>query len=166
MVQILESRVANHELSTTGVDFRIMQRDVLKYDPTFTSYSVIANIPYYITSPILYHFLYEVSHLPETMVILLQRDVGDKIRKVRGNKPSVLSLFIDLACDHVEEICRVSPGSFVPAPKVESAVLSFSVKKDFDATTMKRVLEIIKIGFSERRKKLISNLEKGTGHKK
>jgi len=66
------------------------------------------------------------------MVILLQKDVGDKIRKVGRNKPSVLSLFIDMACEKVEEICRVAAGNFVPAPKVESAVLRFDIRPDFD----------------------------------
>jgi len=60
----------------------------LKYEPTSPqpspleereqeeySYSVIANIPYYITSPILRHFLYEVENKPKDMVILMQKDV-------------------------------------------------------------------------------------------
>ncbi|NCO31751.1 hypothetical protein GW891_02900 [bacterium] len=49
--------------------------DVLKYIPSFSNYSVIANIPYYITSPILRHFLYDVENKPESMVILMQKDV-------------------------------------------------------------------------------------------
>ncbi|USN59452.1 MAG: hypothetical protein H6767_03955 [Candidatus Peribacteria bacterium] len=43
------------------------------------NYSVIANIPYYITSPILRHFLYEVSTSPQEMAIMMQEDVGRKI---------------------------------------------------------------------------------------
>jgi 16S rRNA (adenine1518-N6/adenine1519-N6)-dimethyltransferase len=124
-------------LPTSGVNFDIRQQDVLTFSPQFDSYSVIANIPYYITSPILFHFLYEVENRPDEMIILLQRDVGDKIRKTAGNKQSVLSLFVDLACESVEEICRVSAGSFVPPPKVESAVLRFIVKKDIDVTDTK-----------------------------
>jgi len=57
----------------------------LKYEPSFFSsldkggYSVIANIPYYITSPILRHFLYNVENNPEEMVILMQKEVAEKI---------------------------------------------------------------------------------------
>lgn len=161
MVKILELRIKKKELRINTVDFEILQKDVLEFDPSFEKYSVIANIPYYITSPILYHFLYKVTNKPEEMIILLQRDVGDKIRKAAGNKQSVLSLFVDLACEKVEEICRVSALNFVPAPKVESAVLCFRVKKEYDVELAKKVLDIIKIGYSERRKKLISNLSKG-----
>ena len=53
--------------------------DVLKFTPAFEEYSVIANIPYYITSPILFHFLYDLPHAPESMVIMMQKEVGEKI---------------------------------------------------------------------------------------
>ncbi|MDR3150917.1 MAG: hypothetical protein LBU14_04990 [Candidatus Peribacteria bacterium] len=58
--------------------------DVLKFFPDFktkkfTKYIIIANIPYYITSPILRHFLYDAKNKPEQMVILIQKDVGDRI---------------------------------------------------------------------------------------
>jgi 16S rRNA (adenine1518-N6/adenine1519-N6)-dimethyltransferase len=162
MIHILELRIAAQEVQIPEeIDFSIQKIDVLKYSPSNEKYSIIANIPYYITSPIFFHFLYEVERTPEEMVILLQRDVGDKIRKTKGNTASVLSLFIDLACDRIEEVCTVKASCFVPAPKVESAVLRFTVKPEYDKTEALKILEIIKIGFAERRKKLLSNLEKG-----
>jgi 16S rRNA (adenine1518-N6/adenine1519-N6)-dimethyltransferase len=51
----------------------------LKYLPNISDYTVIANIPYYITSPILRHFLYDIKNKPEEMLILMQKDVADKI---------------------------------------------------------------------------------------
>jgi 16S rRNA (adenine1518-N6/adenine1519-N6)-dimethyltransferase len=54
-------------------------QDVLKFTPEFSDYNIIANIPYYITSPILRHFLYNVEISPDSMIILMQKDVGDKI---------------------------------------------------------------------------------------
>jgi 16S rRNA (adenine1518-N6/adenine1519-N6)-dimethyltransferase len=145
MVYTLERRIENEELIISSkTNFLIQKMDVLKFQPEFDKYSVIANIPYYITSPILYHFLYETSHRPGEMIILLQQDVGDKIRKTRGNKSSVLSLFIDLACERVEEVCQVSAGNFVPAPKVESAILRFVLKKDFNKESAVSVLSVIK----------------------
>jgi 16S rRNA A1518/A1519 N6-dimethyltransferase RsmA/KsgA/DIM1 with predicted DNA glycosylase/AP lyase activity len=53
--------------------------DVLQYTPKYTEYSVIANIPYYITSPILFHFLYDLPNAPEAMTIMMQKEVGEKI---------------------------------------------------------------------------------------
>jgi len=61
------------------VDFQIFHQDVLQFVPGFQNYSVVANIPYYITSPILRHFLYDIAHSPQEMLILMQQDVGDKI---------------------------------------------------------------------------------------
>ena len=111
MVRIIEERIANHELRISPeTDFSLHQIDVLKFEPTYgpnETYQIIANIPYYITSPILFHFLYETACAPKEMIILLQRDVGDKIRKTKGNTASVLSLFIDFACERVEEVCVV-----------------------------------------------------------
>lgn len=53
----------------------IYHTDILKYTPLYEQYSVIANIPYYITSPILFYFLYELERVPEEMVIMMQEEV-------------------------------------------------------------------------------------------
>jgi 16S rRNA (adenine1518-N6/adenine1519-N6)-dimethyltransferase len=72
MVAILEKKY------TTGV--KILHQDVLQFAPIHEQYSVIANIPYYITSPILFHFLYATDFAPpESMVIMMQEEVGEKI---------------------------------------------------------------------------------------
>lgn len=80
MVSILESRLQEGDLIIPKETiFTIVEGDVLKYMPTEPSYSIIANIPYYITSPILFRFLHELEHKPNEMVILMQKEVGDKI---------------------------------------------------------------------------------------
>jgi 16S rRNA (adenine1518-N6/adenine1519-N6)-dimethyltransferase len=79
MVRILESRIEDKDFHLEGTELKINHIDVLKYEPDFSEYDVIANIPYYITSPILRHFLYETENKPKHMVILMQEDVGNKI---------------------------------------------------------------------------------------
>jgi 16S rRNA (adenine1518-N6/adenine1519-N6)-dimethyltransferase len=79
MIKILESRIANRDFDLENTNLQINHIDVLKYEPAFVEYDVIANIPYYITSPILRHFLYETENKPKHMVILMQEDVGNKI---------------------------------------------------------------------------------------
>ena len=79
MIEVLNDREERGEFETDGVQFEIQNIDVLKFFPEESNYKVIANIPYYITSPILRHFLYEVESLPKEMIILMQKDVGDKI---------------------------------------------------------------------------------------
>jgi 16S rRNA (adenine1518-N6/adenine1519-N6)-dimethyltransferase len=81
MIDILEDRINLGDLKVENTDFNINNIDILKYNPNFQDYIVIANIPYYITSPILKHFLYDVENKPKKMLILMQKDVGDKIIK-------------------------------------------------------------------------------------
>jgi 16S rRNA (adenine1518-N6/adenine1519-N6)-dimethyltransferase len=87
-----------------------MNIDVLQYmRQDSCNYSVIANIPYYITSPILHHFLYRLSHSPDEMVIMMQKDVADKIlacEKKKKPKSSVLSLFLSKKTN-IKSICDV-----------------------------------------------------------
>lgn len=157
MVDILESRVSEKDLDVEEVDFQIFHQDVLEFHPSFNAYKVIANIPYYITSPILRHFLYDIENTPEEMLILMQKDVGDKILGKWKNKSSVLSLMIEKKCK-VEEKVFVPKECFSPVPKVESSVLLFQRYNDFDDIEDEWFLEFIKKWFLAPRKKLIKNL--------
>ena len=157
MIKILEDRIFRWELWTEGIGFEIYNQDVLKYTPELEKYSVVANIPYYITSPILRHFIYDVEHIPESMIILMQKDVGDKILWYKKNKSSVISLFVNKKYQ-VEEIIKVPKENFIPAPKVESSILLFEKHNLYGEIDNQKFLTIIKIWFSSSRKKLISNL--------
>jgi 16S rRNA A1518/A1519 N6-dimethyltransferase RsmA/KsgA/DIM1 with predicted DNA glycosylase/AP lyase activity len=75
MVSILKERISTNDFHLDNTHIKINHIDVLKYMPTFEKYDVIANIPYYITSPILRHFLYETAIKPVHMIILMQDDV-------------------------------------------------------------------------------------------
>lgn len=160
MIQVLNQRISDGELNIWDTDLQIHNTDILNYNTDFVSYHVIANIPYYITSPILRHFLYESKNSPKNMVILMQKDVGDKILWKWKNKSSVLSLIVEKKC-RVEEKIFVPKESFIPKPKVESSVLLFETHDDFRHIDDTFFLKFIKIGFSEPRKKLIKNLVKG-----
>ena len=160
MVEILEDRLHIWELETQNIDFKIHRTDVLEFIPDFKKYSVIANIPYYITSPILRHFLYDLKKTPESMIILMQKDVGDKILWKWKNKSSVLSLLIEKKC-YVSEKIFVWKENFIPAPKIESSVLLFETHDTYSDTDDEKFLEIIKKWFLAPRKKLIKNLVMG-----
>lgn len=161
MIKILEERVESKQLQTQWVEFQIQNKDVLKFAPDFEKYLVIANIPYYITSPILRHFLYSLEHAPENMVILLQKDVWDKILlwEAWGDKmrTSVLSLIVAKKA-YVREVIVVSSDNFIPAPKVESSVLLFTTRTKYDEYSDEKFLKLIKIAFMASRKKLSKNL--------
>ena len=136
--------------------------DVLKFSPNFEKYSLIANIPYYITSPILFHFLYPQNFaVPEEMVILMQKEVGEKILATKGKKTqhSYFSLAMWLACENIEKICLVPSESFDPAPKVDSIVLKFFPKKNRDIDADLQKLEFWDKIFKHPRKTLAFNLK-------
>jgi len=157
MIEILNSRIKNNDFTIENIDFNINNIDVLKYEPESIGYSIIANIPYYITSPILRHFLYEVGNKPKDMVILMQKDVWDKILWKWKWKSWVLSLFIEKKCN-VSEALFVAKENFVPAPKIESSVLLFELHDVYKDINDELFLDLIKKAFREPRKKLIKNL--------
>ena len=157
-------------------NLEIIHEDVLNFTPPSEPYKVIANIPYYITSPIIRHFLHpqtpkthkthetpKVHQKPSLMVLLIQKEVAQKI--VSG-KESVLSLMIK-AFSNPEIICTVPRTAFRPQPKVESAVLKLTtldqprINCDFE-----KFLKLIKIAFSSPRKTLANNLANGLHREK
>jgi len=176
MIEILEERFNIQTLpwipsliqgQETQMNLKIFHQDILTFNPDFQEYSVVANIPYYITSPILSHFLYTCKHTPKQMLILMQQDVGDKILQGTGTKvpvpkklrSSVISLMIAKKC-FVSEKLLVPAKSFIPVPKVESSVLYFESHEKYISIDDEGFLKFIKIWFAEPRKKLIKNLTK------
>lgn len=157
MVHVLEDRAYHGELNTQNIDFQIFNTDILEFSPEFQFYSVIANIPYYITSPILRHFIYDVNYKPQEMLILMQKDVGDKILWKWKNKSSVLSLMVEKKYTVSEKVI-VQKECFLPVPKVESSVLLFNLHGSFEDIDDDDFLHLIKKWFSAPRKKLIKNL--------
>lgn len=161
MIDILYKRKILWDFKWTYFD--IINQDILKYQSDIEDYKVIANIPYYITSPIINHFLYEQKYLPKEMIILMQKDVWDKIliwnfqEDKKKTKTSVLSLLVSKKY-YTKKVVNVSKESFSPRPKVESIVLYFEKHDLFSEISDNIFLEIIKLWFKEPRKKLIKNL--------
>jgi len=157
MIEVLNKRINSGDFDLEWIDFKINNIDVLKYIPEHKDYTVIANIPYYITSPILRYFLYDVENKAKSMVILMQKDVWDKILWKWKEKTSVLSLFVSKKC-RVREVLFVSRTNFIPAPKVESSVLLFENHGLYNDIDDLKFLDFIKKAFKEPRKKLSKNL--------
>lgn len=119
------------------------------------NYKVYGNIPYYITSPILMHFLYDIQAMPDDITITMQKEVADRILAY-NKKHSVLSLACQLV-SHITKVCDIHPNNFSPPPKVWSTCLRFR-PLSCDKETNKKTLFLIKQGFAQKRKKLFSNL--------
>lgn len=157
MISILENRKNNWDFDLDWIDFKINNKDILKYEPDFSNYSVIANIPYYITSPILRHFLYNVKNKPKSMVILMQKEVWDKILWDFKWKSSVISLLVEKKAK-ASECIFVWKDNFIPAPKVDSTVLLFEYHDEYNYLDDDIFINFIKKAFVAQRKKLIKNL--------
>lgn len=125
----------------------------------FQNYKVIANIPYYITSPIIQLFL-ETTYPPEEMVLMVQKEVAERICAQTGQM-SILALSVQYYAKP-EIVFYVDKKSFFPAPKVDSAVIKISAIKNHqtekEKTKATLFFKVIKAGFSAKRKILTNNL--------
>lgn len=145
--------------------FTLIEGDALRYNPPKGPYKLIANIPYYITSPILTHFLqeqFENGNPPTRMVLMVQKEVGEKII-CKDKKHSVLSLEVQIF--GAPQIVRlVAPNCFHPKPEVDSAVLQIDVYSERKIKApFKKLLWLIKMSFAQKRKKLSNNLSTALG---
>lgn len=120
---------------------------------------IIGNLPYYITTPIIMSIL-ENSVDAESITIMMQKEVADRIKASPGNKIyGAISVAVQYYCE-VEQVASVPKEVFVPRPKVDSSVLKLSVrkKKPVELIDEKSLFACIKAGFGQRRKTLLNSL--------
>ncbi|MBO0858108.1 MAG: ribosomal RNA small subunit methyltransferase A [Chloracidobacterium sp.] len=148
-------------------NFRLIEADAMKVDyceliAPDTSARIIANLPYYISTPILQRLIEHRRCLSE-MTLMLQREVVERITAPPGGKEyGFLSVLAQFYCE-VEKLFDVPPGAFRPAPRVYSSALRLRVR----ALTVARVgdevlmIELTKTLFAQRRKTILNNLRSG-----
>lgn len=145
----------------------IVHADVLKVDFTALAQRLgvprvrlAGNLPYYISSPILFHCVDHAEAIQD-MHFMLQKEVVDRMAAVPGSKVyGRLSVMLQLAC-RVEPLFTVPPGAFRPPPKVDSAVVRLvplAAHQRHDADPQ-RVHAIVKAAFAQRRKTLSNGLK-------
>lgn len=121
---------------------------------------VIGNIPYYITSEILLR-LFSYHEYFHRMVIMVQKEVADRIAAKPGGKEyGLLSATAQLYAN-VEKLFAVPPGAFLPPPKVHSAVLRLTVAPQWERLRVpeREFIEFLKLSFGQKRKTLVNNLK-------
>ena len=123
------------------------------------NYKVVANIPYYITSPIIRLFL-ETAYPPQVMILMVQREVAERICASSGQH-SILSISVQYYAQP-EILFNVNKESFWPVPEVDSAVIKIIPnKKNIPQEDVKKFFRIVRAGFSAKRKTLANNLATG-----
>lgn len=145
-------------------NIQLVQADILDIEPgeliEQQDYLVVANIPYYITSALIRHLL-ESSPRPRRIVLTIQKEVAERICAGPGDL-STLALSVQVyGQPHVA--AHIPSGAFFPAPKVDSSVLVIDI---FSAPRVDKELldiffQLIKAGFSQKRKKLRNSISAG-----
>jgi 16S rRNA (adenine1518-N6/adenine1519-N6)-dimethyltransferase len=124
-----------------------------------TEARVVANLPYNIATAILQRLI-EQRHCLIEMVLMLQKEVVDRITAAPGSKErGFLSVLVEAYCE-TEKLFDVGPGSFRPAPKVWSSVIRLTPRHEFAVPVEdeKLVWQIVSAGFAQRRKTILNNL--------
>lgn len=135
----------------------IINNDILntKCEIQNTRYKLVANLPYYITSPVIRKFL-EAKNKPELMILMVQKEVGQRICAIPP-KMSLLSVAVQFYAKP-EIISYVSKKSFWPVPKVDSAIIKIK-PQPIPKINTKKFFNLVKKGFSSKRKMLKNNLK-------
>jgi len=150
MIKILKETLKDYK----NVD--VTQGDILRYQPQTTNYKLVANIPYYLTSPLIRKFL-EEKNRPTEMVLMLQKEVAQRICSQPPDM-SLLSVSVQFYAEP-KIISHVSKNCFWPAPKIDSAIIKIIPENKYTAPA-DLFFKIVKAGFSQPRKQLGGNLSK------
>ncbi len=159
MIDILKDRFANN----TNLD--IVNQDILKVDMEEyfdnKKVKIIANLPYYITTPIIFKLL-EYRKNIDSITIMIQKEVADRIAALPCSKDyGVLTINTNYMAD-IKRIFNVPNTSFIPAPNVTSSVIQIvpneEKEKALGIKNEETFKELIKKAFSARRKKLSNSL--------
>jgi 16S rRNA (adenine1518-N6/adenine1519-N6)-dimethyltransferase len=121
------------------------------------SYKVIANLPFYLTAPVIRKFL-EAEAQPELMVLIIQKEVAQRICA----KPPDMSLLAVSVQVYAEPkiISYIPQKSFWPSPKADGAIIKITTNNKQLIINRDLFFKIVKAGFSQPRKQLINNLSK------
>ncbi len=120
--------------------------------------NVCANLPYYVTTPILFK-LFESNLDILKITVMVQKEVADRFKaKVKDSDYNALSLIVNYLYD-VKTVMQVPASVFYPRPKVDSTVISFIPKRERDFNYEKAFFALVKRAFAKRRKTLYNNLK-------
>lgn len=164
MVDILNQRFKDRS------DFLLINDDILKLNldqvirkyqekvnVNFKNVKCIANLPYYITTPILFYLLQSTEIICD-FTLMVQKEVADRIVALPNSKDyGILTLTIKYLSD-VKVVSQVSKDFFIPRPNVDSAIITLKKQKKYFVKNQDIFFELIRKAFAQRRKKLVNSL--------
>ena len=153
-----------NEFSNSNINFifddflnRSIKEDLSNYK--YNNLFIIANLPYYITTPIINKIIEEKIDVNK-MVLMVQKEVGDRFSAKEGTKDySSITIFLNYYFDIKREFI-VSRNAFYPKPNVDSIILSFTKKdKKYNVNNEGLFFKLVKDSFRQKRKTLRNNLK-------
>lgn len=161
LIPILKENLSNDKLILINDDIlkRNIDQDIEKIGTKFSNVVLVANLPYYITTPIIMKVLEESSKIKE-LVVMMQLEVARRFTSKPSTKDyNSLSVVIQFKTKSKIAI-KVPKSVFIPAPNVDSAVVHMNVKSEFDVLPkdLEVFYKIVRVSFTQRRKTLVNNL--------
>lgn len=166
MVEILDERFSLFN------NFEIINDDVLKVDLVniiksekenneIKEAKIVANLPYYITTPIIMKLLESRLDL-ESITVMIQKEVAERLCAIPGEKQSGAITYSVYYYAEAYKVLEVKNTSFIPAPEVDSEVIKLKIRKEppIKVESEKKLFKIIKYAFMQRRKTLLNALSK------
>lgn len=153
----------------TYPNVEVVHGDILKLDladflpasfPDCDEVSVVANLPYYITTPIIMALLKQRLHL-RRLVVMMQKEVADRMMAQPGRKEyGSLSIAVQYYCE-TRKLLNVPRHVFVPPPNVDSVVLGMTMrtKPAVDVRSESHFFQLVRAAFTQRRKTILNNLQ-------
>ena len=164
MISILEDRFKLYN------NFELIHNDVLKVDlnkiieenlknSNLKTAKIVANLPYYITTPIIMKLLEEKLNI-ETITVMIQKEVADRLVALPGTKNAGAITYSVYYYADASKIIDVEKNSFIPEPNVTSTVIQLKIRKEslLQVENEELMFKIIKQAFMQRRKTLVNAL--------
>lgn len=164
MVEIISDRFKEK------TNLTVIHEDILKVDlkellnnrkkSENSKVKVVANLPYYISTPIIMKLL-EQNQIIDEIIVMVQKEVGERLTAKTGTRVAgAITYAVEFYSD-ATAIINVPKESFVPSPKVESVVIKLKIKKQTQDINKEMLFKVIKTAFSQRRKTLSNALVNG-----
>lgn len=167
MISILNDRFKTYN------NFQVINEDVLKVDlaeliksekqsNNLKNAKIVANLPYYITTPIIMKLLEEELDI-ESITVMIQKEVADRLIATPGDKLSGAITYSVYYYAESESVMIVGNNSFIPEPEVQSEVIKLKIRKEpvINLENKEMFFKLIKVSFMQRRKTLMNSLVNG-----
>ncbi len=160
MIEILNDRFSMYD------NFKVLNNDVLKVDlktlianEKIKNTKIVANLPYYITTPIIMKLLEERLDI-ETITVMIQKEVADRLVTKPGTGDTGAITYTIHYYTEPKRVIEVPNTAFIPVPKVNSTVINLNILKKPRVTVKDeaKLFEVIKTAFMQKRKTLVNAL--------